>query len=169
MKKVKPSEPAIAHAGTVSELESHLGFWLRYVSNHVSGQFASMVEANGVSVSEWVALRALYPAGHTGSTRVFSAADLMDALGMTKGAVSKIVTRLEDKGLVRRVIVDTDKRAQQIMLTKAGMALVPTLAASADQNDQAFFGHLSATERKELMSSMKLIVSMCGLKQLPVD
>ncbi len=147
----------------VSPLESHLGFWLRFVSNHVSGQFKRVVEANGVSVSEWVALRQLYNVGEA------SAAELMDALGMTKGAVSKIVTRLQDKGLVTRVAVDADRRAQQIVLSSAGSKLVPKLARLADDNDNVFFGHLDPVLRAQLSSAMQDIVRTHQLKQLPVE
>ncbi|MEG2964613.1 MAG: MarR family transcriptional regulator, partial [Janthinobacterium sp.] len=48
------SHPNSAH---VSELEAHLGYWLRFVSNHVSHSFQKKAEANGVTVSEWVVLR----------------------------------------------------------------------------------------------------------------
>lgn len=105
----------MATPAPVSQLESHLGFWLRFVSNHVSGEFKRLVEANGVSVSEWVALRQLYNAGEATAT------ELMDALGMTKGAVSKIITRLQDKGLVSRAAVPgVDKRQTRQLLWPQG-------------------------------------------------
>lgn len=43
----------------VPDLTAHLGYWLRYVSNHVSQAFARKVEANGVTVAEWVLMRRL--------------------------------------------------------------------------------------------------------------
>ena len=147
----------------VSELDTHLGFWLRFVSNHVSGQFKKLVESNGVSVSEWVALRQLFNAGDAAPF------DLIDALGMTKGTVSKVVSRLEDKGLVERALVESDGRARQIVLTPAGRALVPRLAALADHNDEAFFGHLSPEQRAHLVQAMKDLVRMHRLKQLPTE
>lgn len=70
-------------------LESHLGFWLRSVSNHVSTRFAELLAGHEVTVSEWVALRTLYAQPETRH------AALIEALGMTKGAASKILTRLE--------------------------------------------------------------------------
>jgi DNA-binding MarR family transcriptional regulator len=147
----------------VSHLESHLGFWLRFVSNHVSGRFARLMEDNGVSVSEWVALRQLYDAGEA------SAAQLMDALGMTKGAVSKIVTRLEQKGLAQREGSAADGRAQVIVLTRSGRALVPKLAALADQNDELFFSALNGQQRRMLMQMMQQLVRVHELKQVPVE
>jgi hypothetical protein len=44
--------------GDVSQLEAHLGYWLRAVSNHVSHAFKMKVETHGVTVAEWVVLRA---------------------------------------------------------------------------------------------------------------
>jgi DNA-binding MarR family transcriptional regulator len=146
----------------VSALESHLGFWLRFVSNHVSAGFQKKVEENGVSVSEWVALRHLLDG-------VSTSFELIDALGMTKGAISKIVTRLESKGLVERILSDADKRAQQIKLTSTGRKLVPKLAALADQNDEAFFGHMTEHQRAELIKAMKRITKIHDLKQFPVE
>ena len=147
----------------VSSLESHIGFWLRYVSNHVSGQFKLAVEARGVSVSEWVALRHLYECGNC------SPAALLAALGMTKGAVSKIVSRLADKGLVSRAASEADGRAQSIILSAAGRRLVPKLARLADENDAAFFGHLPAARRRELIALMQDVVRLHQLKQVPVE
>ncbi|MEI9903207.1 MAG: hypothetical protein WDN06_03970 [Asticcacaulis sp.] len=43
-----------------SHLEAHLGYWMRFVSNHVSQAFARKVEAHGVTVAEWVVLRELF-------------------------------------------------------------------------------------------------------------
>jgi DNA-binding MarR family transcriptional regulator len=148
---------------TVSELESHIGFWLRFVSNHVSGEFSKLMEARGVSVSEWVALRHLFSVGES------SAAALIDALGMTKGAVSKIVTRLEDKGFVTRAPGDTDRRAQLLVLTATGRALVPTLAKLADRNDANFFGHLTPAQQQALVATMQDIVRIHQLKEIPVE
>ncbi len=45
---------------TVSPLEAHLGYWLRFVSNQVSHAFSLKVAAHDVSVAEWVILRLLY-------------------------------------------------------------------------------------------------------------
>lgn len=148
---------------TVSTLEAHLGFWLRFVSNHVSSRFQKLVEANGVTVSEWVALRLLY-----GRSAV-SPLELMDALGMTKGAISKIVTRLEKKGLLARAASISDRRAHALVLTEGGRELVPRLAQLADQNDAAFFGHMTDEQRAALVAAMQQVVVLHKLKMMPVE
>ena len=147
-----------------SPLDAHLGFWMRFVSNQVSAEFARAVEARGVSVSEWVALRTLYDSDGDGATH----AALVAALGMTKGAVSKVVSRLQDKGHVTRAAHAADARAQVLALTPAGRALVPALAREADANDERFFGHLGERQRRELMRLLQGLVRHHGLQQVPV-
>jgi DNA-binding MarR family transcriptional regulator len=147
----------------ISSLESHIGFWLRFVSNHVSNRFALLVEKEGVSISEWVALRHLFESTESSTT------DLIDALGMTKGAVSKIVSRLEEKQYVKRINSETDKREKRLVLTPIGKKVVPKLAALADQNDAEFFGHLPQSKRNDLIEVLRDIAVAHQLKELPVN
>ena len=147
----------------VSPLDSHLGFWLRFVSNHVSARFAALVEAEGASVTEWVALRTLYDKPQT------THAELIQALGMTKGAASKVITRLEDKGLARRALAEGSAREQVLQLSAKGRALVPRLAALADENEVHFFGHLPARERQALMQGFQALAAHHRLSEVPVD
>ena len=155
---MKPKTPP----PSVSALDAHLGFWMRFVSNQVSAEFERAVEARGVSLSEWVALRTLYD--QDGTTH----AALMASLGMTKGAVSKVVSRLQDKGYVTRTSHEADARAQVLALTRAGRALVPALARDADANDERFFGHLCARQRRDLAALLQQMVQQHRLEQVPV-
>lgn len=160
---IQPDRASSDARGSVSSLESHIGFWLRFVSNHVSGAFQRLMEQQGVSVTEWVALRQVF---ETGSA---SPGELIEALGMTKGAVSKVIDRLQAKGLVQRETVQEDGRAQKIGLTRAGAALVPRLAMLADQNDEAFFGHLPIEKRHELVGVLKDLVRRHQLHRVPLE
>lgn len=146
---------------TPSPLEAHLGFWLRFVSNHVSLRFQQTLEAEGVTVTEWVALRTLWSQDET------TYAALIQALGTTKGAASKVLSRLEEKGLAARQLADGSSRAQSLRLTTKGKALVPLLAALADANDAHFFGHLPAAERLALTQTMRALVQHHQLKGIP--
>jgi DNA-binding MarR family transcriptional regulator len=150
-------------APAVSPLEAHVGYWLRFVSNHVSQAFRGKVEGKGVTVAEWVALRELYRLQST------SPSALAEALGMTRGAVSRLLDRLAAKRLVQRRVTSTDKRYQVVALTAAGQKLVPNLAALADANDEQFFGHLSIAERTQLIELMKQVVRVQRLKDVSVE
>ncbi len=89
--------------------------------------------------------------------------------GKTKGAASKVVNRLAEKGLATRNLAENSARVQVLSLTPQGTALVPRLAGLADQNEEHFFGHLGQPERVALMKVFRGLVAHHQLKQVPVD
>jgi MarR family transcriptional regulator, lower aerobic nicotinate degradation pathway regulator len=147
----------------ISGLEEHLGYWLRYVSNAVSAEFARRVEAEGVTVSEWVAMRVLFDHDE------MQPKELAAAIGMTKGPVSRLIDRLLAKKLIVRRPHDSDGRAQIVGLTARGRVLVPKLAALADENDAAFFAHFSEEQKLALVEAMRRTVAVHGLSVVPVE
>jgi DNA-binding MarR family transcriptional regulator len=148
---------------SVSDLTAHLGFWLRFVSNHVSQAFARKVEAHGVTVAEWVLMRELLEVEALAPSR------LADRMGMTRGAVTKLADRLIAKGMLARTADPDDGRAQTLSLTPASRVLVPVLAALADANDAEFFADLPADDRAALTRILRGLVEKFSLTAVPVD
>ena len=147
---------------SISALEDHLGYWLRLVSNNVSGAFAEKLSARAVSVAEWVMLRELYDAAQSPSL-------LAEKIGMTRGAVTKLADRLVARKLVAREASEKDGRAQMLLLTKQGMALVPQLAALADRNDAEYFAGLTGREQAALKNLLLKIVKGRGIRGAPTE
>jgi len=147
----------------VSDLDAHLGYWLRVVSNAVSQSFARKVEGEGVTVAEWVFLRMLYGAGPVAPSK------LAERMGMTRGAISKLADRLTSKGLVERGADPGDRRSQTLALAAAAAPLVERLAKLADGNDDEFFGMLTGDERAEMERLLRRIVSGRGLRNTATD
>jgi DNA-binding MarR family transcriptional regulator len=158
----KPASPTTARR-EVSALETHLGYWLRLVSNHVSHAFKIKVERHGVTVAEWVVLRALFERDGV------KPSELAAGLGLTRGAISKLVERLATKELLEVCGDARDGRAQVVTLRSAGRRLVPKLAALADENDAEAFGHLDEGQRAQLFSTLKGIVGRLNLQAPPID
>ena len=153
----------MSSAQSASDLTAHVGYWLRYVSNHVSQAFARKVEAHGVTVAEWVLMRQLL------EEKALAPSHLADRMSMTRGAISKLADRLIAKSMLVRTADPKDGRAQTLALTSAGRALVPKLAALADLNDAEFFDHLAPDDRAALLRTLREIVEKRGLKSMPVD
>lgn len=147
----------------VPDLTAHLGYWLRYVSNHVSQTFARKVEARGVTVAEWVLMRQLLDEEALAPSR------LAERMGMTRGAISKLADRLIAKSLLTRKADPADGRAQTLALTARARRLVPELATLADANDAEFFDHLASKDRAALLRILRGIVEKRSLKSVPVD
>jgi DNA-binding MarR family transcriptional regulator len=148
---------------SISRLEDHTGYWLRFVSNHVSYAFKQKVENQGVTIAEWVLLRELFDTG------AINPSQLADKLGMTRGAISKLVDRTCRKKLAVRKFSGDDRRYQTVVLTAAGKKLVPALAQLADKNDREFFGHLDSEQRAVLVSLLQDIVRQNAWKDLPIN
>ncbi len=148
----------------VSKLTDHTGYWMRLISNDVSHSFARKLEITGVTVAEWVVLRKMYE-----SKEIISPGVVAEVTGLTRGAVSKLITRLLGKGLVNRKESSDDRRYQDIELTSKAVVLVPKLAALADQNDEEFFSVLSLIDREHLMRILKILADYHQIKTAPIE
>jgi DNA-binding MarR family transcriptional regulator len=147
----------------VPELESHLGYWLRRVSNAVSGEFSRALQGKQTSVAEWVILRELYKREQA------APGELAAAVGLTRGAVSKIVDKLEAKGWVQAEGSAGDSRFRVLSLTRVGLRNLPVLARIADQNDDLFFDCLSAREKDMFRDLLVRIAEDNGIHDVPTD
>jgi DNA-binding MarR family transcriptional regulator len=136
---------------------------MRRISNHVSGEFARSLQAHQVSVAEWVVLRIIHE--HEQPTP----GQLAEAIHMTRGAISKIVEKLEMKGLIARETSAEDGRVQWLSLTREGARLLPRLAALADLNDECLFGGLAPGERERLWQLLVKLTELHHLRDVPVD
>jgi DNA-binding MarR family transcriptional regulator len=131
------------------DLEYHVGYWLRLVSNHVSGAFQRRLAAHGITVAEWVTLRSIHALG------ACSLSQLAERIGCDASTVSRLVERVLRKGYAARVHSDADRRSVRIELTKTGRTLAPKLGREADANDELHFGHLSKKQRQALLDLMQ--------------
>jgi DNA-binding MarR family transcriptional regulator len=156
-------ETASGGGACVSGLETHLGYWLRRVSNAVSGEFARSLQARQTSVAEWVLLRHLY------DRRQATPGELADALTMTRGAISKIIDKLQAKRWVTSKIKPEDNRVHLLSLTGSGRGIVPELAKIADHNDQEFFACLDAGERSALRHLLGKLAEHHRIHEVPVE
>ena len=146
----------------VSGLETHLGYWLRLVSNAVSGSFARSLQARQTSLAEWVLLRHLY------DRREATPGELAEALTMTRGAISKVMDKLQEKGWIKSRTKPEDNRVQPVRPQTSGLPFTE-LAEIADQNDHRFFAHLDADERKVLRHLLGKLANYHQIRAVPFD
>ena len=150
-------------AQRVSNLESHLGYWLRRVSNAISGAFVRALQEKQTSVAEWVLLRELHERGEA------APGELADHLGLTRGAVSKIIDKLEAKDWVQTNAKEGDNRYRLLSITRAGQRSLPVLARIADQNDSAYFDCLSANEKAILRELLIKLAENNRIRDVPTE
>ena len=145
----------------ISDLEYHIGYWLRFVSNHVSFSFRDRLVQYGVTVAEWVALRSLY------NRAPCTLGELSEQIGIDLGATSRLVEKIIKKKLALREISTKDRRYVTLNLSVTGKKLIPKLAREADLNDEFFFDKLSKEDKRHLLRIMKTLVETHKLKEKP--
>ena len=127
-----------------NELERYFEYWLRRVSNHVSGKFKRALRTKGTSVAEWVVLC------HVQERPGITPGELAEALDLTRGAVSKVIDKLEAKDWILGSTKPGDQRVRLFRITRKGGQILPELRKIADSNDRAFFCVLDEAERGAL-------------------
>ncbi len=143
------------------DLESHLGYWLRRVSNHVSGAFAQALDKKHASVAEWVVICRI------GARPGITSGEVAETLDLTRGAVSKIIDKLEAKDWIRRSTKPGDSRVQLLSLTRSGNRILPQLAKIADENDLRFFGVLETAESDTLRCLLSKLAELHRIRAVP--
>ncbi len=131
--------------------ERSLATMLRLAAGRLAVAEAAAFRAQGVTAAEALLLRELHAAG------AVAPSVLADRMGMTRGAVTKLVDRLKAKQLLVRAKGRGDGRMQTIALTGAGARLVPELDALAANLERAVFGRLDAAGRAGLVRALTKI------------
>lgn len=142
---------------TTSGLYDHTGYWLRRLSNLVHQTFEEVLADHNVTVAQWNVLVAIH---HGDATTPFEIASFIN---IDTGAVTRLVDRLVEKGLLIRLPDPEDRRSIQLKLTDSGCELVPRLVQIADQNDQLFFGTLSTSDHRKLKELIDKVLAAHGI------
>ena len=146
-----------------TRLQDHVGYWLRRLSDAVHGRFERQLAVHGVTVAQWNALVAVY---HGEATTVRALARFIH---IDPAAVSRVIDRLEEKGLMARMADPTSRRRVRLALTAAGRALVPALIRVADRNEEAFFGGLGTAERRQLLERLRSLLPKQSMERERMD
>ena len=137
----------------ISPVESHLAYWLRYVGYRLCQELRLRASQFGVTAAEWVLLRKLseHEQGEMPSRLAWR-------LGLSRSHVSRLAKRLEIKGLIHREKSLSDRRALILRLTAAGGAVIPHVAAAADETNARNFGGTGEAVNQTIERAVKGIV-----------
>lgn len=88
-----------------------------------------------------------------------SPANICKTISYDPGAMTRMIDRLEQKGLVKRVPNPNDRRATQLALTPAGKALYPQLMAAKDRVAAHFLRGFTKDETRQLESFLNRMLA----------
>ncbi|MBC7602454.1 MAG: MarR family transcriptional regulator [Ramlibacter sp.] len=125
---------------------------MRRIINVFSSAVDHELEPNGLTSAQWVPLLKLYM-GH-GST----VAELASACSLDAGGMTRLLDRLETKGLLRRVRSSEDRRVVNLELTDEGREVamgIPALLCGIQNSHMRGF---SVDEWEQLKSLLRRIL-----------
>ncbi|GGP24921.1 MarR family winged helix-turn-helix transcriptional regulator [Silvimonas amylolytica] len=133
--------------------EENLGVLVRQVRDGLFHLFERKLASSGLelNLSQYLVLKRL--AYHGAQT----ATELARAIDHDAGAMTRLLDKLEEKGYLRRQPHQEDRRALQITLTEAGLALWTTMRGCGDDSMEQALVDLSADEQETLISLLKRV------------
>lgn len=140
MNDQKPSAPAPEPFYSAENYapEESVGNLMRLILAGLKGQVGQALEPEGVTSAQWLPLLLLFRCrAHTG-------AELARECHMDAGAMTRLLDRLEAKGLCRRERDPADRRVVQLVLTDEGLraaAAVPRVLSQVQNQALTGFSH----------------------------
>ena len=105
--------------------------------------------------------RIMYELAHSKDA---SASDLVMSLGMDAGFVSRILVRLERRGLVSRRRSEADGRVSQLNLTTRGQAEFAELNAASQRDMSRMLGRIKGDGPERLIGAMRALEDLLGFR-----
>lgn len=109
--------PAFFRAETYDP-EQSVGYLLRQVVNGFTNEIESQLEPSGLTDAQWLPLYKL------SRDKVSTAAEVARAMGRDAGSTTRLLDRLEAKGLCLRERSEEDRRVVRLHLTSEGREAV---------------------------------------------
>lgn len=144
-------------ATTAGRLDDQLCFALYAATNTVTRFYRPLLKAIGLTYPQYLILLVLW------EHRSQRLGEIANRLSLAAHAVSPIVDRLEDAGLVRRLGDEGDGRVVHVELTEAGSALESE--AAAIQEDVRCRTMLDDDEVERLRAQLISLVDRMGDQQ----
>jgi len=90
--------------------------------------------------------------------RTLTMSDLAAHLGLDRSTITGLINRAEERGLVRRIDNEDDRRSTHVTLTKTGQTLAKTCAHEISQKIAPLVAPLTTTDAKRLTKLLTRIL-----------
>jgi DNA-binding MarR family transcriptional regulator len=132
--------------------EESVGYLMKRIMISIVAQADKRLDEHGLTSAQWGPLMRLKTSG--GST----VAELARWLNVDAGAMTRLLDRLEKKGLCKRVRSTEDRRVVQVELTSEGEAAINQVPAVLAQVMNAHLAGFSKTEWQALRTYLQRMV-----------
>ncbi len=141
-----------------SSLEEEALIALQRTADQLQWQLAEMLKPYGISPTQYNALRILRGAGAHGR----ACSEIGERMINRDPDITRLLDRLERRGLVQRSREKQDRRVITTRITEAGLGLLKTLDRPLEQYNQGMLGHLRERDLKSLIHLLETARQKCG-------
>jgi len=139
-------------AKSVRYLEEETFVALLRTADHLERRAAAMLKPNGLSPTQYNALRILRGAGGDGLT----CGEIGERMLNHDPDITRLLTRLERRGLIRRSRGQKDRRVITTRITSAGLNLLHSLDRPVEKFQRQLLCHVGKRGLQSLIRLLKL-------------
>ena len=141
----------------IYDLNQHLTYRIARLQAKLSAQASELLKDHlSLSLSEWRALAVLY------NPEVETQKDVLLAMGLDKGQISRTIKRLEEKGLIQTDKSTADNRLRKISLTPSGVDTVDKMFPIMVQRQAHLQNGFTSEELKQLFNFLNRLEEKSG-------
>ena len=148
----RPPPPVDFYDPEAYNARESVAYLMRRVVMHVSQDIGKRLEPHGLTHAQWAPLFKLH------NCQVSTVAELARDLQMDPGAMTRLLDRLETKGLCKRVRSATDRRVVNLELTADGEAVAKKIPGALANSLNAHLAGFSKTEWHALKGYLQRIL-----------
>lgn len=135
-------------------VDDYLPALLAQASRLISGEFHLVVTAQGFTVSEWRVLASL-----AGSEPV-NIGQLAEITTMKQPTVTRVLDRMQARGLIERRPNEADRRVTLVRITAAGTRLVSKLIPLALQHERRVLEPFGQQRAEDLKATLRKLIEL---------
>lgn len=141
-------------------LHNSYTFWISRLAALMQEEFNRRLQGEDVSWPQWMVLNVLAQEIAT------TPATIADNIGVDRSAVTRLLDRLEKKGLVLREHDKLDRRSVNIHLTDNGRKLMGRLNDLAREHQEHFLDSLHNTEHRSFKGNIQKLLRLAGIDSI---
>ena len=149
----KVTAPTVFYQAESYRPEDSVGYLMRQILNRVGQDVERQLAHTDLTNAQWIPLFKLY------SGQATTVAELARECHLDAGAMTRMLDRLEAKGLCKRVRSETDRRVVNIELTTAGTKSASDIPEILSGVQNAHLAGFSAEEFETLREYLRRILN----------
>jgi DNA-binding MarR family transcriptional regulator len=137
---------------TIGFIDGYLAYLLAQASHLISHEFHAVVRSSGLSVLQWRVLATLAD----GSTR--SVGEVATIALTPQSTLTRVVDRMSELGLVKRVADGLDRRVTRLRITPKGARMSRKLVEMAREHEATVLAPMDAAQAAAFKSALLQLI-----------